>query len=165
MLVGHFAVGMAAKRIAPSISVGTLVLAAVLADLLCFAFLIAGLEQVEFRQAMGAGNYFRASNIPFSHSLLMDAVWGALLVLLPDSSSTVPALSRLAVRGRADQSGSYTSPPLMPAKYRVLATTQTIRWNVPEDLEKVLLAMLQAKSVEVAPKAKAHVAVEPVAIY
>ena len=79
MFVGHFAVGLVAKRVAPTISLGTLVLAAMLADLLWCVFLIAGIEHVEFRQAMGAGNYFQASNIAFSHSLLMDVVWGALL--------------------------------------------------------------------------------------
>jgi hypothetical protein len=79
MLVGHFAVGLAGKRIAPSISLGTLVLAAMLADLLWCVFIIAGVEHVEFRPAMGAGNYFAASEIAYSHSLLMDAVWGALL--------------------------------------------------------------------------------------
>jgi hypothetical protein len=96
---------------------------------------------------------------------LDNPVPGASVVLIPDSVSTVPALARLAVRGQADQNGSYTSPPLAPGKYRALATTQTIRWNVPEDLEKILLAMFQAKSVDVAPKAKAAVTVEPVAIF
>jgi hypothetical protein len=42
--------------------------------------------------------------------------------------------------------------------------TQTVRWNVPEDLEKVLLAMLQAKSVDATPKAKLEVTVEAVPI-
>lgn len=79
MLVGHFAVGLTAKRIAPAISLGTLVLAAMLADLLWSLFTIAGIEHVEFRPAMGAGNYFQACNIVWSHNLLMDAVWGALL--------------------------------------------------------------------------------------
>jgi len=79
MFVGHFAVGLAGKRLAPSVSLGTLVLAAMLADLLWCIFMIASVEHVEFRQAMGAGNYFAASNIAYSHSLLMDCVWGALL--------------------------------------------------------------------------------------
>ncbi len=79
MLVGHFAVGLAAKRVAPAVSLGTLVLAAMLADVLWCAFMIVGVEHVEFRQAMGAANYFRATDIALSHSLLMDAAWAALL--------------------------------------------------------------------------------------
>ena len=79
MLVGHFAVGFTAKRIEPGISVGTLVLAAMLADLLWCLFMFAGIEQVQFKPGMGAANYFVASNIVISHSLLMDGVWAALL--------------------------------------------------------------------------------------
>jgi hypothetical protein len=79
MFVGHFAVGLAAKRVAPAVSLGTLVLAAMLADLLWCLFLIAGIEHVQFRPAMGAANYFHATDIVMSHSLLMDGVWAALL--------------------------------------------------------------------------------------
>jgi hypothetical protein len=35
--------------------------------------------------------------------------------------------------GQTDQNGSHTSRALPPGKYRVLATTQAIRWDVPED--------------------------------
>ncbi len=81
MFVGHLAVGFGAKRMEPRISLGTTVLACMLADLLWSVFLIAGIEHVQFRQTIGAGNYFAASNIAFSHSLLMDAVWAALFAL------------------------------------------------------------------------------------
>lgn len=79
MLVGHFAVGLAAKRIEPVVSVGTLVLASMLADLLWCIFMIAGIEHVQFKPGMGAANYFDASDIAMSHSLLMDALWAGLL--------------------------------------------------------------------------------------
>jgi len=81
MFVGHLAVGFAAKRIEPRLSLGTTVLASMLPDLLWSGFMLAGIEHVEFKQAIGAGNYFIASDIAFSHSLLMDAVWAALLAL------------------------------------------------------------------------------------
>jgi hypothetical protein len=79
MLVGHIAVGLAAKRITPRVSVGTTVLAALLPDLLWCTFLLAGVEHVELRPGRGAVNYLAASDIALSHSLLMDAAWGALL--------------------------------------------------------------------------------------
>jgi len=79
MLVGHIAVGLAAKRITPRVSLGTTVLAAVLPDLLWCVFLLAGIEHVELRPGRGAAHYFGASDMAFSHSLLMDAAWGALL--------------------------------------------------------------------------------------
>ena len=78
MLVGHVAVGMLAKRAEPRVSLGTYVLAALLADLLVFAFLLLGVEHVTFGSERGAANYFHAVNIAYSHSLAMGIVWGLL---------------------------------------------------------------------------------------
>jgi hypothetical protein len=76
MLVGHVAAGMLAKRAEPRVSLGTYVFAALLADVLVFAFLLIGIEQVNFGSERGAANYFHPINIAYSHSLLMDVVWG-----------------------------------------------------------------------------------------
>ena len=78
MFVGHFAVAFVGKRIEPRVSLGTLVLAAMLADFLWLIFLLAGLEHVEIKPGLGAANYFVARNIALSHSLLLDAIWAAL---------------------------------------------------------------------------------------
>ena len=78
MLVGHVAVGMLAKRAEPKVSFGTYVAAALLADLLVFTFLLLGVEQVTFGSGRGAANYFHPINIAYSHSLLMDIIWGLL---------------------------------------------------------------------------------------
>jgi len=61
MHVGHFAVGMVAKRIEPKLSLGTLVLAAMLADFLWCIFMLAGIDHVEFKHGMGAANYLEAT--------------------------------------------------------------------------------------------------------
>jgi hypothetical protein len=82
MLVGHVAVGLTVKRLQPTLSLGTLVLAAMLADLLWCFFMIAGLEHVQFKPGRGAANYFVATNIAMSHSLLMDGLWGALFAII-----------------------------------------------------------------------------------
>jgi hypothetical protein len=79
MLVGHFAAALLAKRAEPRLSLGTAVVAATLADLLIFAFVITGLEQIEIvRGRFGAANYFKAIDIGWSHSLAMGLVWSAL---------------------------------------------------------------------------------------
>lgn len=79
MLVGHVAVGLAAKRVEPGISAGTLVLAALAADVLWTAFIWMGLEHVRFDpDALGAANYIVASDIAWSHSLLTNLLAGAL---------------------------------------------------------------------------------------
>lgn len=79
MLVGHFAVAFAAKRIGPRSSLGTLMLAAMLADVLWCVFMLVGLEQVEFRSGRGAANYSVAVDIAWSHSLVTGVLWGVVL--------------------------------------------------------------------------------------
>jgi hypothetical protein len=69
MLVGHVAAGMVGKRAAPRVSLGTLVLAAVLCDLLWGAFLLAGLEHIIIRPGRGAANYLDAVDTSLSHGL------------------------------------------------------------------------------------------------
>ena len=103
MLVGHFAVGLAAKRVEPAISLGTLVMAAMLADLLWCIFMIAGIEHVQFKPGMGAANYFAASDIAMSHSLLMDGLWAGLL-------ATGYFLRRRYPRGGVDTLRSCSEP-------------------------------------------------------
>ena len=44
MLVGHLALGLAAKQVVPKISLATLVLATLLADFVAFALMVAGVE-------------------------------------------------------------------------------------------------------------------------
>ena len=80
MHAGHFAVGLTVKRIEPRISLGTAVLAAVLADLLFFIFSIAGIERAGFLSDV-ATNHFFGYNIAYSHSLFMDVVWAALFAV------------------------------------------------------------------------------------
>ena len=78
MLVGHIAVGMLGKRAEPRLSLGLLVFAAMLADILWTGLLYAGIER--FDPVPGAAlNRVVGRHIVWSHSLLMGAVWGALL--------------------------------------------------------------------------------------
>jgi hypothetical protein len=79
MLVGHLAVGLAGKRIEPRISLGTWMLAVLLPDLLVFPFLLAGIERLHVEPGVALNRVI--GEIPYSHSLLMDAVWGGLFAL------------------------------------------------------------------------------------
>ena len=79
MFIGHFAVGFAAKRIAPRASLGALLAAPLLLDLLWPVFLLLGVEQVAIHPP--GGNPFLTlsfTSYPWSHSLVMSVVWGAL---------------------------------------------------------------------------------------
>ncbi|HEV7799475.1 MAG TPA: hypothetical protein VGP15_00235 [Burkholderiales bacterium] len=79
MLLGHFAVAFAAKRYAPRTSLGTLILAAQLLDLLWPLFLIVGWEHVQVVPGLMRASPFDFDRYPISHSLLMAVVWGAAL--------------------------------------------------------------------------------------
>jgi hypothetical protein len=68
MLVGHLSVGLIAKRVEPRISLGTWMLAVLLADLIFFPLLIARVEHY----------HDLTVDVPYSHSLLMNAIWAAL---------------------------------------------------------------------------------------
>lgn len=78
MLVGHFGVGLAAKRIAPETSAGTLMLASLLPDFLAWILLLAGVEHARIHPGITRTNALDLYDIAISHSLAMDAVWGAL---------------------------------------------------------------------------------------
>jgi membrane-bound metal-dependent hydrolase YbcI (DUF457 family) len=79
MFVGHFAIGFGAKRWAPKTSVGTLIFAALLADLLVFVFVAVGIEHISIRPGITRVNALNLYDFAWSHSLAMDVVWGALL--------------------------------------------------------------------------------------
>src|SRR3989442_8482240 len=78
VFVGHFAVGFAAKQAAPKVSLGKLILAAALSDVLWILFFATGIEQVVIQPGIMVANSLNLVYVPFSHSLLMNAVWGAL---------------------------------------------------------------------------------------
>ena len=78
MFVGHFAAGFAAKRVAPEVSLGTLILAAAFPDVLWIVFFATGIERVGVQPGIMVANSLDLVYIPFSHSLVMNAVWGGL---------------------------------------------------------------------------------------
>ncbi len=82
MFIGHYAVALAAKRTVPRTSLGTLFLAAQLADMLWPVFLLAGWERVHIAPNPNPFLSLAFDAYPISHSLLTLVGWGALLALL-----------------------------------------------------------------------------------
>ena len=82
MFIGHFALGLAAKRYTPRVSLLTLFAAAQLADLLWPIFVALGIEQVAIEPGITRLTPLNFISYPYSHSLLMLAVWGVVLALL-----------------------------------------------------------------------------------
>jgi hypothetical protein len=68
--LGHFAVGLAAKPLAPRVPLAVLLLATETLDILAVAFGFAGIEG-----AAGTGN-------PWSHGLFMSVIWSLVAALL-----------------------------------------------------------------------------------
>ena len=76
MFLGHFALALGAKRVAPKVSLGTLVLAAQFADLLWPILLLTGLEQVRIVPGITRVTPLDFVSYPYSHSLLTQLLWG-----------------------------------------------------------------------------------------
>jgi FtsH-binding integral membrane protein len=78
MFIGHFAVGLGAKKVAPQVKLGTLFFAAQFLDLLWPILLILGIEHARIAPGNTAFTPFDFYDYPFSHSLLMSIVWAVL---------------------------------------------------------------------------------------
>jgi membrane-bound metal-dependent hydrolase YbcI (DUF457 family) len=78
MFIGHYAVGFAAKRAAPKASLGPLMAAPILLDLLWPLFLLAGWEHVRIDPGNTAFTPLAFDSYPMSHSLVTSIGWGAL---------------------------------------------------------------------------------------
>ena len=74
MFIGHYAVGFASKRAAPRTSLGALIAAALLLDLLWPLFLLAGVETVRIEPGNTAFTPLAFDSYPWSHSLVMAMV-------------------------------------------------------------------------------------------
>lgn len=81
MFVGHFGLGLVAKRAAPEVSLGTLFLSVQLADLLWPILLLAGLEHVRIAPGITLVTPLDFYDYPISHSLVALAGWGLLFGL------------------------------------------------------------------------------------
>ena len=76
MFIGHFALGLAAKRATPRVPLVILFTAAQLADVLWPFFLAAGVEQVRVDPGNTAVTPLDFVSYPYSHSLVLLVVWG-----------------------------------------------------------------------------------------
>jgi len=75
MFIGHFAMGFAAKRVAPRTSLGTLFAAAQLLDLIWPALVLVGVEKVRVDPGNTAFTPLDFVSYPWTHSLLAALVW------------------------------------------------------------------------------------------
>ena len=79
MFLGHYGIAFAAKRAAPRTSLGALTFAAEFLDELWPILLLIGVEQVRIVPGLMATSPLDFVSYPYSHSLLMAFVWGAVI--------------------------------------------------------------------------------------
>lgn len=82
MFIGHFAVGLAAKKVNPQIKLGTLFLASQLIDLIWPLFLILGIEYVRVDPGNTVVTPLDFYHYPFTHSLLGVIIWAVIMGLI-----------------------------------------------------------------------------------
>ncbi len=82
MFIGHFALGFAAKRLAPRVPLGTALLAAQLPDVIWPPLVLLGAERVAIAPGDTVVTPLRFESYPISHSLALGAIWAGLLGLL-----------------------------------------------------------------------------------
>ena len=78
MFIGHFGVALAAKRVTPRTSLGTLVMAAQFVDLIWPLFLLLHVERVLISPGATVVTPLDFISYPLSHSLLADVGWAFL---------------------------------------------------------------------------------------
>jgi membrane-bound metal-dependent hydrolase YbcI (DUF457 family) len=79
MFLGHLAVGLAAKKATPRVSLGMLLLAAQWADVLWPMLLLTGVEQVRIDPGTTAVTPLDFVSYPYSHSLVALLLWGLVI--------------------------------------------------------------------------------------
>lgn len=82
MFLGHFGLGLAGKRLAPAVSLGTLFLATQWADLIFFPLTLAGVEHFRILPGATVVTPLDFYDYPVSHSLLGLVLWGCVLAIL-----------------------------------------------------------------------------------
>ena len=78
MFIGHFGVAFAAKRVAPEVSVGTAIFAAVFLDAVWPVLVLAGVERVAIVPGITRVVPLDFIYYPWSHSLVAATFWGAV---------------------------------------------------------------------------------------
>ena len=78
MFIGHFGLAMATKKVAPRVSLGTTIFAAEFLDAVWPLLVFAGVERFEIVPGITKITPLDFTHYPWSHSLAMAALWGAL---------------------------------------------------------------------------------------
>ena len=90
MFIGHFAIALATKRVAPAVSLGILFFSCQLADLLWPALVLLGIEVVAVDPGNTAFTPLNFVSYPYSHSLLGLTLWSVIAGVLYSAVARKP---------------------------------------------------------------------------
>lgn len=82
MFIGHYGVGLGAKKFAPHVSLAILFIAAQFLDLLWPIMLLTGNAHVDIKPGITKMTPLDFTHYPISHSLLMAIVWGLVVGII-----------------------------------------------------------------------------------
>jgi len=82
VFIGHNAVAFAAKRVAPRTSLGVLMAAVMLVDLIWPILLMLGVEHVRIQRGATRFTPLDFIDYPWTHSLVMGIAWGVLFAIV-----------------------------------------------------------------------------------
>jgi hypothetical protein len=82
MYIGHYAIALSAKKIAPKVSLGTLFLAAATIDLIMSVLMLAGVEHLRISPGFTLMVPLDLYDYPISHSLAMSVLWSAVFAAI-----------------------------------------------------------------------------------
>ncbi|HEV2426224.1 MAG TPA: metal-dependent hydrolase [Terriglobia bacterium] len=143
MFLAHYGLGLAAKRIAPRTSLGTLWIAAQFLDLIWPILLLAGIERVEIRPGNTVVTPLDFVSYPFSHSLLAAAGWSLLLagiywMVRRDGSGTAIVALLVISHWVLDALVHRPDLPLYPGSSRLVGLELWSSWRLTLLLEGVI---------------------------
>ena len=82
VFIGHNAVGFISKKVAPRTSLGVLMAAVMLPDLLWPIFLLLGIEHVRIQRGATKLSPLDFTDYPWTHSLAMTCAWAAAFAIV-----------------------------------------------------------------------------------
>lgn len=96
MLAGHIGAALVGKRVEPRLNLGLLLLAALLADVLLWVLVLAGMERVVPPASSGDARFFTFV-FPYSHGLVASAGWATAAALAIGTTWSSGARERVTV--------------------------------------------------------------------
>lgn len=79
MFLGHFGLSFAARKVAPTVSLGTLFIATQFVDIIWPLLLVLHIEKVAISPGYTETNAYEFLYYPYTHSLFMCVVWGIIV--------------------------------------------------------------------------------------